>query len=123
MSIRLEVTGSLQSFEAAMAGYIEKFPDTVAGAMRTVADRVMETANVLVPVRTGFLKSTLGYRQDTPLQLTFYATAPYAPWVEFGTRRVAPRLFLTRSIQQHQEEFPTQVQNMLQQLKDNFFTI
>jgi hypothetical protein len=106
-----------------MTGYVESFPDTVAGAIRTVADRVLETANVLVPVRTGFLKSTLGYRQDTPLQLTFYATAPYAPYVEFGTRRMAARLFLTRSIQQHEAEFPEQVQTMLQQLRDNFFII
>lgn len=123
MSVGLEVTGSLQGFNAAMTGYVESFPDTVAGAIRTVADRVLETANVLVPVRTGFLKSTLGYRQDTPLQLTFYATAPYAPYVEFGTRRMAARLFLTRSIQQHEAEFPEQVQTMLQQLRDNFFII
>jgi len=123
LSVGLEVTGSLQGFNAAMTGYVESFPDTVAGAIRTVADRVLETANVLVPVRTGFLKSTLGYRQDTPLQLTFYATAPYAPYVEFGTRRMAARLFLTRSIQQHEAEFPEQVQTMLQQLRDNFFII
>jgi HK97 gp10 family phage protein len=121
MSVSLEVTGSLQGFNSAMTGYVEKFPETVAGAMRTVADRVMEIANVLVPVRTGFLKSTLGYRQDTPLQLTFYATAPYAPFVEFGTRHMSARLFLTRSIQQHQAEFPQEVESMLQQLKDNFF--
>ena len=123
MSVSLEITGSLQGFDAAMTDYVEKFPDTVADAMRTVADRVLDTANVLVPVRTGFLKSTLGYRQDTPLQLTFFATAPYAAFVEFGTRYMAARLFLTQSIQQHQAEFPVQVASMLQQLKDNFFIV
>jgi hypothetical protein len=120
MSFRLEITGSLQGFDVAMAGYVESFPDAVGGALRLVADRVMETANVLVPVRTGFLKSTLGYRQDNPLQVTFYATASYAPCVEFGTRRMAARLFLTRSIEQHAAEFPQQVQAALVQLQETF---
>jgi hypothetical protein len=123
LSVGLEVTGSLQGFSGAMAGYVEQFPWAVSGAMKTVADRVLETANVLVPVRTGFLKSTLGYRQNTSLQVTFYATAPYAPFVEFGTRRMAARLFLTRSIEQHAAEFPQEVENALAQLRDNFFIV
>lgn len=121
MSITLEITGSLQGFTSAMSDYVEAFPSTVGGALKVVAERVLETANVLVPVRTGFLKSTLGYRQDTPLQITFYATAPYASYVEFGTRRMAARLFLTRSIQQHEAEFPQEVENVLQQLRNEFF--
>jgi len=121
MSIVLEITGSLQGFTSAMSDYVEAFPSTVGGALQVVAERVIETANVLVPVRTGFLKSTLGYRQDTPLQITFYATAPYASYVEFGTRRMAARLFLTRSIQQHEAEFPQEVENVLRQLRDEFF--
>jgi Bacteriophage HK97-gp10, putative tail-component len=123
VSVGLEVTGELQGFSAAMTGYVEKFPSTVSGAMKDVAERVLETSNVLVPVRTGFLKSTLGYRQDSPLQVTFFAMAPYAPFVEFGTRRMSARLFLTRSIQQHQAEFPQMVESALAQLRDNFFII
>jgi len=121
MSVALEVTGSLQGFTNAMAGYAENYPWAISNAMKIVADRVLETANVLVPVRSGFLKSTLGYRQDTPLQVTFYATAPYAPFVEFGTRRMSARLFLTNSILQHQAEFPQMVESALAQLRENFF--
>jgi hypothetical protein len=106
-----------------MAGYAENYPWAISNAMKIVADRILETANVLVPVRTGFLRSTLGYRQDTPLQVTFYATAPYAPFVEFGTRRMSARLFLTNSILQHQEEFPQMVESGLAQLRENFFII
>ena len=123
MSINLEITGELQGFTSAMAGYAEQYPWAVSLAMKTVADRVLETANVLVPVRTGFLISTLGYRQDSNFQVTFYATAPYAPFVEFGTRRMSARLFLTNSILQHQAEFPQMVESALAQLRENFFII
>jgi hypothetical protein len=123
MSIGLEVTGEMQGFTGAMAGYVQQYPWAVALAMKTVAERVLETSNVLVPVRTGFLKSTLGFRQDTNFQVTFFATAPYAPMVEFGTRRMAARLFLSRSIEQHAFEFPMEVESMLTQLRDNFFII
>lgn len=123
MSIGLEITGELQGFSSAMAGYVEKYPWAVADALKTVAERVLETSNVLVPVRTGFLKSTLGFRQDSNFQVTFFATAPYAPFVEFGTRRMSARLFLTRSIEQHQAEFPAEVEKALAQLRDNFFIV
>jgi HK97 gp10 family phage protein len=93
----------------------------VASAMKTVADIILDTSNTLVPVRTGFLKSTLGYRQDSEFQLVFFATAPYAVYVEFGTRRMAARLFLTHAIEQHRREFPREVERALAQLRDNFF--
>jgi hypothetical protein len=123
MSVGLEVTGSLQGFASAMSGFVENYPWAVSNAMKTVAERVLETSNVLVPVRTGFLKSTLGFRQDNNFQVTFFASAPYAPFVEFGTRYMSARLFLTRSIEQHQAEFPQEVQNAMAQLRDNFFII
>jgi hypothetical protein len=123
LSVGLEVTGEIQGFTGAMVGYVQQYPLTVASAMKTVAERVLETSNVLVPVRTGFLKSTLGFRQDTNFQVTFFATASYAPMVEFGTRRMAARLFLSRSIEQHAAEFPQEVESMLAQLRDNFFIV
>jgi len=123
MSVELEITGSLQGFTSALDNYVDMFTDTIRGAMGNVAEAIMDTANILVPVRTGYLKSTLGYRQDSPLQVTFYAMAFYAQFVEFGTRRMAAKLFLTRSIQQHEAEFSEQVENMLAQLRDNFFII
>ena len=90
--------------------------------MKTVADRVLETGSILVPVRTA-LKSTLGYRQDSSFQVTFYAAAPYASYVEFGTARMPARLFLTRALQQHEGEFPNEVLSALRQLRDNLFTV
>ncbi len=123
MSVGLEVTGEIQGFKCALAGYVQKYPWAISSALKTVSERVMETSNVLVPVRTGFLKSTLGFRQDTDFQVTFFATAPYAPMVEFGTLRMAARFFLSRSIEQHAVEYPQEVERQLQQLKDNFFIV
>ena len=120
MSVKISVSIQ-QGLTEALENCLEQYPWAVASAMKTVADHILDTSNVLVPVRTGFLKSTLGYRQDSNFQVTFYATAPYAGYVEFGTSRMAARLFLTRAIQQHQAEFPIEVLNVLQQLRDNFF--
>jgi HK97 gp10 family phage protein len=121
VSIIIQVTVQ-QGLSNALQNYVEKYPATVANALKTVAERVLETSNVLVPVRTGFLKSTLGYRLDSCLQVTFFATASYASYVEFGTSRMPARLFLTRSIQQHEAEFPQEVLSALAQLCGNLFT-
>ena len=57
------------------------------------------------------------------MEMTRLATAPYAPFVEFGTRYISARLFLTRSLQQHQAEFPQQIETALTQLRDAFFIV
>lgn len=122
MSVVVEVS-VLQDLTAALQNYLERYPSVVASALKVVADRVLETSNILVPVRTGFLKSTLGYRQDSSFQVTFFASAPYSSFVEFGTARMPARLFLTQSIQQHEAEFPREVSSALAQLRDNLFII
>ncbi len=120
MSVSISVSVE-QGLTEALANYAKEFPWAVASTMKTVGDRILETSNVLVPVRTGFLKSTLGLRQDSSFSLTLFALAPYAGYVEFGTRRMPPRLFLTRSIEQHIFEFAPEITSVLQQLRDNFF--
>ena len=59
MSVSISVTVE-QGLTEALDSYLEQYPWAVASAMKTVADRILDTSNVLVPVRTGFLKSTLG---------------------------------------------------------------
>jgi HK97 gp10 family phage protein len=86
--------------------------------MMNVAQDILATANTLVPVRTGYLKSTLAVEQPSNFQLSVKATAPYAYYIEFGTRKMSPRLFLTNSVYQHLPEFgpaiEEQIQNILQ---------
>ncbi len=86
--------------------------------MMNVAQDILATANTLVPVRTGYLKSTIAVEQPSNFQLKVKATAPYAYYVEFGTRKMSARLFLTKSVNQHLPEFgpaiEEQIQNILQ---------
>ena len=96
----------------------EQYPEAVGQAMMNVAQDILATANTLVPVRTGYLKSTLAVEQPSDFQLKIKATAPYAYYVEFGTRKMSARLFLTNSVNQHLPDFAPaieeQIQNILQ---------
>ena len=83
----------------------EQYPEAVKQAMMNVAQDILATANTLVPIRTGYLKSTLAIEQPSNFQIKVKATAPYAYYVEFGTRKMSARLFLTNSVNQHLPEF------------------
>ena len=120
MSVNIEVTVE-QGLTLALQELIEQYPEAVGAALMRIAERVLNTSNTLVPVRTGFLKSSMGIRQDNNFQVTFYANAPYAGYVEFGTRRMAARLFMTMALEQHKDEFPREVESALVQLRDAYF--
>jgi hypothetical protein len=106
MSVAVQI--DLTNFDAksnCLRCLCEQYPEAVGAAMMDVAQNILVTANILVPVRTGFLKSTLAVEQPTNFQLKVKATAPYAYYVEFGTRKMSARLFLTNSVNQHLSEF------------------
>jgi len=92
----------------------EYFPEAmlehVQKAIITVGERVADDARKFCPVRTGYLQSTIGLQPDVN-KWTFYvvATAPYAIYVEYGTRRMAPRLFVTRAVELHRQELLDEV--------------
>ena len=94
----------------------ERYPEAVAAGMINVAQNILATANTLVPVRTGYLKSTLAIEQTSNFQLKVKATAPYAYYVEFGTRKMSARLFLTNSVNQHISEFALEIEQQIQDL-------
>ncbi len=119
MSVVISV--NLSNFDAlgsCLECLCEQYPEAVAAGMMSVAENILATANTLVPVRTGFLKSTLAVEQPSSFQIKVKATAPYAYYVEFGTRKMSARLFLTNSVNQHLPEFgpaiAEQIQNILQ---------
>ena len=94
----------------------EQYPAAVAAGMMDVAANILATANTLVPVRTGYLKSTLSVDQPSNFQIRVKAMAPYAYYVEFGTRKMAARLFLTNSVNQHLPEFGPAIEERIQEI-------
>ena len=121
MSVSIQVTLE-QGLTVALQQLMGDYPEAVGAAlMRVAQQQMLQLSNVLVPVRTGFLKSTLGVRQNSNFSITFYANAPYAAYVEFGTRRMSARLFMTRALQQYQNAFASEVAGALQQLQEAYF--
>lgn len=64
-----------------------------------MAKAIYERANQLVPVRTGFLKSTINVLVEEG-NISVMAWAFYAGFVEFGTSRMAPRPFMRPAVQE-----------------------
>ncbi len=115
MSVAVSV--NLSNFDAlssSLERLCEQYPNAVAAGMMNVADNILATANVLVPVRTGYLRSTLAVEQVSNFQVRIKATSPYAYYVEFGTRKMSARLFLTNSVNQHLSEFAPEIEQQIQ---------
>lgn len=111
-----KISVNLVNFDALVAGLqvvAEEYPGAVAAGMMNVAANILATAQVLVPVRTGYLKSTLAIEQVSDFQVRIKATAGYAYYVEFGTRRMAARLFLTNAVNQHLSEFGPEIEKQI----------
>ena len=94
----------------------EQYPEAVDAGMMDVAANILATANTLVPVRTGYLKSTLSVDQLSNFEIRVKAMAPYAYYVEFGTRKMSARLFLTNSVNQHLAEFGSAIEEQIQEI-------
>lgn len=82
------VTPKLAAAVANMPGAINEMLDSGGQMLVQYAQRV-------VRVRTGFLRSTIGYTVDTSaFTLKFFANAQYALYVEMGTRRMKPEPYM-----------------------------
>jgi HK97 gp10 family phage protein len=104
----------------------ETFPDAVdtgvVEAVQTVSERMLQTANRLVPVRTGFLKSSIVLEETGRWMFRLVARAPYASYVEWGTSRMAARLFMTQAVEFHKPEMWEQVENAVAEAVRSAFT-
>jgi len=117
MSISVQV--NLSNFDvlsSSFKGLCEQYPEAVRQAMMNVAQDILATANTLVPVKTGYLKSTLAVEQPSNFQIKIKATAPYAYYVEFGTRKMSAKLFLINAVNQHLSELAPEIEQQIQDL-------
>lgn len=58
----------------------------VARFMDRIADDIADDARRFAPVDTGLLKSSIKVHRRGPTTRRIHAHAPYAAWVEYGTR-------------------------------------
>jgi hypothetical protein len=91
----------------------ETFPGALDGNVQDAVQRVSQLmfadAVRLCPVRTGFLQSTIRLEPRGKWTFLLSARAPYASFVEWGTRFIAPRLFMTRAVELHEWEMMMEV--------------
>jgi HK97 gp10 family phage protein len=81
--------------------------DSLDQSMRALVDQALEfevqamqtRAQNLAPKRTGYLASTVFAERVKEWAFKLGARAPYALFVEFGTRRMQPRRFLRRALE------------------------
>jgi HK97 gp10 family phage protein len=96
LTVQIEVEVDDQAsplIEAALA----KIQDQISAGLDEAGNEIVIYAQQLCPVRTGRLRNSITYTVADG-QLIIMATAPYARWVEFGTRRMRTEPFIRPSI-------------------------
>jgi len=93
MSIQMKVTVKGKEYieKVKLAG--SKIPSALQNDLFTAMSAGFEVAYNVCPVRTGYLRSTIQFFVQG-LRGVLEATAHYAGFVEFGTRRMAARPFI-----------------------------
>lgn len=88
--------------------------EKVRYALAFEGEKIKATAESLCPFVSGYLQSTIYVRMDG-FTLTVGASAHYARYVEFGTRYMEGRHFLSRAVQRH---MPNLIAVVRQAIKD-----
>ncbi len=104
MSIRFEANVSFEGTLTDLQSLSFGLGDPVKEAMLIVGNRILDDMRRFTPVRTGYLLGTESLEEQGFWQFAIYARALYAAFVEWGTRRMAPRLFMTRAFELHKDE-------------------
>lgn len=85
-----------------VAKLLEELPEDIKNdaddALEKTTDDIVEEARRLVPVRTGFLRSSIYKVKPRQLHFIVGAFAHYAGYVEFGTSRMHPQPYLYPAI-------------------------
>jgi HK97 gp10 family phage protein len=93
------------TFTAKLAAASQRMQSEVAQEMDVVGADMEDLAKSIVPVRTGFLQSTIYHQVDeSTLAMDFGATADYAGYIEFGTRRMAAQPFIRPALDANQQK-------------------
>lgn len=125
MSVALTV--QIEFADKVVTALEESFPsalnERVSSRMIGVGYIMQTDAQMRAPRRTGYMASqiifeTLGY---SAWSFRLIGRAPYTIYQEFGTRHIQPRMFMTQSIQVHQQEMVQAIQDAVSEaIRDAF---
>jgi len=83
----------VEEFTLAMDVFSEEIRSQVREVFHELGANIKEYARAIVPVRTGYLQSTIYYR-TAEWEIIVGARALYAGYVEYGTRYMAAQPYL-----------------------------
>jgi len=99
MSVEMEAEiEGLEEFQQKMERADASLRESVQQRLTELANSIKETAQQLAPARTGYLRSTI-YAQIENWKVRVGAHAPYAAYVEHGTRFMRGRRFLSQALE------------------------
>jgi HK97 gp10 family phage protein len=102
VEITLDLVGA-EDFKQTIARFDAEMQRQVHEQLAKWAETIKTEATRLVPVRTGYLRSTI-YARIQEWNTEVGAEAPYAANVEFGTRYAMAQPFLNPAVQAHLPE-------------------
>ncbi len=97
VSINVEVSGA-EEFSQALSHFHTAMQNRIQQQLLEWAESVKTDAERLVPVRTGYLQSTI-YAKSQEWQVEVGAEATYAAAVEFGTRCSRAQPYLAPAVE------------------------
>lgn len=78
-----------------------------------ISFKIQREAALRAPVDTGFLRSSIIVIEEEPFYNEIVATADYAHFVEYGTRRTAAQPFMVPAAQMFVDEFRREIQKAM----------
>jgi HK97 gp10 family phage protein len=97
ISINVDLSGA-EEFSQALSRFDAAMQNRIQQQLLEWAESVKTDAERLVPVRTGYLQSTI-YAKSQEWQIEVGAEATYAAAVEFGTRYTQAKPYLNPAVE------------------------
>jgi HK97 gp10 family phage protein len=116
--IEVEVKGG-KAAEIFFSRAQEKLDKAAKETIEEIAKKIETAAKQFVPVRTGYLRSTIYSEPIDEFNIHVGASAPYSGFVEYGTSHMAAKPFLRPALAQYDMEMlPLLAQRVMQYLRE-----